>query len=239
MPQADVDLPVDPDVLVTLLLHALGPKPAAPAATLNGHAIRPPSAAVTACNTIDLRALGRALKGAIGERDTCLIHLPLGFDVGDLDFRHPLDYLGQDGGGGIGSGPGIGVGAALALRGSGRLAVTVIGDGDYLMGVTALWTAVTNHIPLLVVVANNRSYYNDVEHQERMARMRSRPVERKWIGQRLDEPTLNIAGFARDQGALGYGPVTMFGELQTVLREAVGRVDDGAVCVVDVHIDAG
>ena len=30
-------------------------------------------------------------------------------------FRHPLDFLGGDGGGGIGGGPGISVGAALAL----------------------------------------------------------------------------------------------------------------------------
>ena len=103
-------------------------------------------------------------------------------------FRHPLDYLGSDGGGGVGGGPGISVGAALALKGSGRLPVAVCGDGDFLMGVTALWTAAHYKIPLLFVIANNRSFFNDELHQERMARMRNRPVENSWIGQRIAEP---------------------------------------------------
>ena len=42
------------------------------------------------------------------------------------------------------------------------------------MGVTAIWTAVHYKIPVLFVIANNRSFYNDELHQERMARMRSR-----------------------------------------------------------------
>jgi hypothetical protein len=45
-------------------------------------------------------------------------------------FTGPLDCIGYDGGGGIGSTPGITVGAALALRGTGRLPVAVLGDGD-------------------------------------------------------------------------------------------------------------
>ena len=122
-------------------------------------------------------------------------------------FRHPLDYIGSDGGGGIGGGPGIAVGAALALRGSGRLPVAVCGDGDFLMGATALWTAVHYNIPLLVVVANNRSFFNDELHQERVARMRNRPVENRWIGQRIADPEIDLAQLARAQGALGFGPV--------------------------------
>jgi hypothetical protein len=68
------------------------------------------------------------------------IRLPLGWPGEPCDFKHPRDYIGFDGGGGIGSGPGMAIGAALALRGSERLPVAVLGDGDYLMGVTALWT---------------------------------------------------------------------------------------------------
>ena len=78
--------------------------------------------------------------------------------------------VGSDGGGGVGGGPGISVGAALALKGSGRLPIAICGDGDFLMGVTAVWTAVHYKIPLLFVIANNRSFYNDELHQERMAR---------------------------------------------------------------------
>ena len=107
----------------------------------------------------------------------------------------------RDGGGGIGGGPGISVGAALALKGSGRLPVAICGDGDFLMGATALWTAAHYRIPLLVVVANNRSFFNDEVHQERVARMRGRPVENKWIGQRIADPDIDLAAMARAQGA--------------------------------------
>ena len=105
------------------------------------------------------------------------------------------------------AGPAFRVGAALALKGSGRLPVAICGDGDFLMGVTALWTAAHYRIPLLIVVANNRSFYNDEVHQERVARMRNRPVENNWIGQRIAEPDIDLAAMARAQGAPGFGPV--------------------------------
>ena len=98
------------------------------------------------------------------------------------------------------------VGAALALRGGDRLPVAVLGDGDYLMGVTALWTGVHYRVPVLIVVANNESFFNDELHQERMARVRGRPVENRWIGLRMSDPAIDLAGLARDQGAKGYRP---------------------------------
>ena len=77
-----------------------------------------------------------------------------------------------------------------------------------MMGVTAIWTAAHYRIPLLIVVANNRSFFNDELHQERVARMRNRPVENRWVGQRISDPDIDIAGMARAQGAQGFGPVT-------------------------------
>lgn len=38
----------------------------------------------------------------------------------------------------------------------------------------ALWTAARYRIPVLLIVANNRSYYNDELHQEGVARHRGR-----------------------------------------------------------------
>src|SRR5262249_33726884 len=113
--------------------------------------------------------------------------------------RHPLDYLGGDGGGGIGSGPGLAVGAALALRDTNRLAISVLGDGDFAMGATALWTAAHYRLPLLIVVANNRSFLNDEIHQHRMAQLRGRLVANRWIGQRIEDPTVDNATLARAQ----------------------------------------
>ena len=74
------------------------------------------------------------------------------------------------------------------------------GDGDLLMGVTALWTAVHYRIPLLFVVANNNSFFNDELHQDRMARQRDRPVGNRWIGQRIADPEPDLAVLARAPG---------------------------------------
>ena len=182
--------------------------------------------------------LACALRTSLGKREVSLLHLPLSWNGAWWPFRHPLDFIGSDGGGGVGGGPGISVGAALALKGSGRLPVSICGDGDFLMGVTALWTAVHYRIPLLLVVANNRSFYNDEVHQERVARMRDRPVENKWIGQRMTEPDIDLAALARAQGALGLGPITI---MTSSPRLCAGyrRRRAGAVAVVDVRVEPG
>ncbi len=180
-----------------------------------------------------------ALRRAVGERPTSLTHISLSWNGAIWPFRHPLDFLGGDGGGGVGGGPGISVGAALALKGSGRLPVAVCGDGDFLMGVTALWTAAHYQIPLLIVVANNRSFFNDELHQERVARVRNRPVENRWIGQRISEPDIDLASMARAQGAQGFGPVTAVHDLDATFAKAIAAVDAGHVAVVDVRVEPG
>jgi thiamine pyrophosphate-dependent acetolactate synthase large subunit-like protein len=115
----------------------------------------------------------------------------------------------------------------------------VCGDGDFLMGVTALWTAAHYKIPLLVVIANNRSFFNDELHQERVARMRNRPVENRWVGQRISEPDIDLASMARAQGAVGFAPVTAIGDLSATFEKAIAAVEGGAVAVVDVRVEPG
>src|SRR5436309_5022327 len=119
-----------------------------------------------------------------------------------------LAYLGKDGGGGLGSGPGLSVGGALALQSQGRYPISMLGDGDFCMGATAIWTAVRHRIPLLLLVNNNRSYFNDELHQETVARARGREVKNRWIGLRMDDPAPDIARLAEAQGAVGVGPVS-------------------------------
>jgi len=183
--------------------------------------------------------LAAAVRKVISGRKTSLIHHPLSWSGYLWDIEHPLDYLGADGGYGIGSGPGLTVGAALALRGSDRLPVSILGDSDFLMGLTAVWTGVHYKIPMLILVANNHSYYNDELHQERVAITRSRPVDNKWIGQQMVGPELDIATLARGQGAEGFGQVTSLKELPGVIAEAVKAVDSGLVAVVDVRVAPG
>jgi thiamine pyrophosphate-dependent acetolactate synthase large subunit-like protein len=234
---ADLAIGAHPDLLVAALDELLraGPERAAwlgaPAATAMSEQaldVEPPA--------ISIRRLAAALSGALGDGPTCLVRLPLGWDGADLLVDHPLDYLGQDGGAGLASGPGMLVGAALALAGDDRLAVAVLGDGDFLMGVTALWTAAHYRLPLLVVVANNRSYYNDEVHQERVARTRGRPVENRSVGQHIRDPDPDLAALGRSLGLEGHGPVTDRTELDTVLSAAVAQARAGSAVVVDVHV---
>lgn len=183
--------------------------------------------------------LAGTLRRAVGDQTVCLMRLPLSWS-GDLwDFAHPLDFLGYDGGGGIGSGPGMAIGSALALKGTDRLPVAVIGDGDYLMGVNALWTAANAQIPMLMVVCNNRSFFNDELHQERMARQRSRPVENRWIGQRIANPEPDLAMMARAQGLTAFGPIEDASEFERVLAEAIALVKEGATVVIDAVVQTG
>jgi thiamine pyrophosphate-dependent acetolactate synthase large subunit-like protein len=180
--------------------------------------------------------LVQELHGALEGHPVCLTRVPLGWDGRMTHFRHALDFLGYDGGGGLGSGPGITVGAALALRDDPRIAVGVLGDGDFTMGMSALWTAAKYQLPLLIVVANNESYFNDELHQDRIARRRGRPTENRWIGQRTTEPGIDCAALARGQGLMGIGPVQRVGEMDEALRTAVRTVQAGKPVLVDVHV---
>jgi thiamine pyrophosphate-dependent acetolactate synthase large subunit-like protein len=229
----DLFVAADPDATVPLLADSLGEIPKRVVAR---RAAEEPALSAA---TLTVEHLARALREAVGERPVSLTHLPLSWNGAWWPFRHPLDYLGSDGGGGIGGGPGISVGAALALKGSGRLPVAICGDGDFLMGVTALWTAAHYRIPLLVVVANNRSFFNDELHQERVARMRNRPVENRWIGQRIVDPDIDLAALGRAQGAVGFGPIDKMDGLGAAFAEAVAAVEAGAVAVVDVRVEPG
>ena len=233
---APVDLYVaaDPDAVAIALGKAIENLAAPRAVAAASQQVRPDPS-----GPLRVEHLAFALREAVATRDVSLLHLPLSWNGAWWPFRHPLDFIGSDGGGGIGGGPGISVGAALALEGSGRLPISICGDGDYLMGVTALWTAVHYQIPLLLVIANNRSFYNDEVHQERVARMRSRPIENKWIGQRMSDPEIDLAALGRAQGALGLGPITTYEGLATAYAQAIAVVEQGGVAVVDVRIEPG
>ena len=186
-----------------------------------------------------LQEMAEAVAAMLGPERPCYIRLPIGWPGDVCDFTSALDYLGFDGAGGIGSGPGMAVGAALALQGSDRLPVAILGDGDFLMSATALWTAVHLRLPLLVLVANNRSFFNDELHQERVARMRDRPVENRWVGQAIRDPDLDHAALARAQGCAGIGPIADPRKLVAALKEGAAHVREGRCCVVDVRVRPG
>jgi thiamine pyrophosphate-dependent acetolactate synthase large subunit-like protein len=231
LPAADVPILADPDALLAPLLAALPDRTASDWPELPADPRLSPSDDPDAPPT--LAHVAAALERVRAARPVTLARLPLGWPEAMTPLRGPLDYLGYDGGGGIGSGLGMGIGAALALAGTGRLTVAAIGDGDFLMGANAVWTAVHHRIPLLVLVHDNRSFFNDEVHQERVALRRGRPVENRWIGQRIEEPAVDLVAMARAQGAEGEA-VARAGDLDAALARAVAAVDRGGVFVLDV-----
>jgi len=236
LPAVDLHLACDPDIALHHIADALGVGSGeipADAPT------RPATAMPEADAPLDMRTLSGALGAGLKDECVSLVRLPLGWAGDTWHFRHPLDYLGTDGGGGIGSGPGMLIGAAIALRGSGRLPVAVLGDGDCMMGASAWWTGAHYRVPFVAVISNNRSFFNDEVHQERVALMRQRPVENKWIGQRISDPDIDIAAVARAQGLEAIGPVHTAGELADAVRQAVRRARDGQGVLIDARVTPG
>lgn len=236
LPVTDLNVLASPDRFVVRLLEELSagePGPHVP-----HRRAEPEPGPDMVEGRISVAALARTVTDELSAHNPSYIRLPLGWPGASCHFEGPLDYIGFDGGGGIGSGPGMATGAAMALRdmGSGRLPVAVLGDGDYLMGLTALWTAVHYKVPMLILVANNRSFFNDELHQERVARMRGRPIENRSIGLRMENPSLDLATLATGQGAVGIGPVCTPEELASEIARAVDLVKAGGVVVIDVSV---
>ena len=119
----------------------------------------------------------------------------------DAPHRHPGKQLGTA------TQIGISLGVALAHKGTGRMVVDLQPDGDLMFDAGALWVASRYELPLLVVMFNNRAYYNDWEHQERLARQRGTPVERAHIGMAIDTPAPDFATLAQSFGWWAEGPV--------------------------------
>jgi thiamine pyrophosphate-dependent acetolactate synthase large subunit-like protein len=104
-----------------------------------------------------------------------------------------------------------------------------------LFAASALWTAAHYHIPLLIVMFNNRSYYNDVVHQEVVARNRERPVENKVVAMNIDEPPVDFARLASAYGIYGQGPIEEPDQLRPALERSVQHIKaTGEAALVDV-----
>ncbi|MBT8476165.1 MAG: hypothetical protein KJO78_11910 [Alphaproteobacteria bacterium] len=98
-------------------------------------------------------------------------------------------------------------------------------------------TAAKYRLPVLVVVGNNRSYFNDELHQESVAERRGRNPANAWVGQRLDDPAPDIATLARGQGVDATGPVRTREELTAAMADALAALREGRPYLVDVWID--
>jgi acetolactate synthase-1/2/3 large subunit len=145
----------------------------------------------------------------------------------DKPYRHPGRSLGTA------TQFGISIGVALAHRDHRRLVVDMQPDGDLMYDAGALWTVAKHRIPMLVVMYNNRAYYNDWEHQVRMAKLRGTSVERAFIGMDMDDPAPDFAAMARSMGWYAEGPFESPGGLAAALRRAIAKVKAGRPALLD------
>ena len=132
----------------------------------------------------------------------------------DRPYRHPGRSLGTA------TQIGISLGVALAYRGTDKLVVDLQPDGDLMFDLGALWIAAYHRIPMLAVMFNNRAYYNDWEHQERIARHRGTDISRAYIGMEIDKPAPDFAAVARGLGWHGEGPIDDPDQVQAAVRRA-------------------
>ena len=230
LPPTDLHLAVEPDVAVAALLPLLQAarsrgwrRPRRPRRRAGADRRR-------AAETITPVSLaGGVARGDRQRARPASSARPLAWGGHAWEVAHPLDMLGGDGGGGIGGGPGMAVGAALALRGSGRLPVAVLGDGDFLMGVDrAVDRGALPH------PAARRRLQQQLVLQRRAApgphgapaRAGRSPI----AGSASASPTPSpiSAMLARGQGADGFGPIRRPDELPRALRAAIDCVEAAA-----------
>ena len=145
----------------------------------------------------------------------------------DKAYRHPGIELGTS------TQIGMSIGVALAHKKHGRLVVDLQPDGDLMFDAGALWILAKYEIPMLIVMYNNRAYYNDWEHQIRMARLRGTDIEKAHIGMDLYGPAPDFGALARSMGVWGEGPIEDPKDVRGALERALKVVKSGKPALID------
>lgn len=146
----------------------------------------------------------------------------------DRPYRHPGKGLGTS------TQIGMSLGVALAHKNSDKVVVAIQPDGDLMYDAGALWTAAKHDIPLLIVMFNNRAYYNDWHHQIRMARSRGTDEGKAHIGMDIFDPEPDFATIAKGMGMWSEGPIDNPQDVGPALRRALEVVKSGKPALVDI-----
>jgi len=147
--------------------------------------------------------------------------------------------LGNTGAQGVGYCGPASLGVALANKSKGLFTVNFQPDGDLMFSPGVLWTAAHHHIPILMVMFNNRAYHHETMHLQNMAAVHKRRPDRAWVGTVLDDPPIDFAKLAQAQGVWGEGPITDPSQLGAALKRAVDVVKRGEPALVDVVCQGG
>jgi thiamine pyrophosphate-dependent acetolactate synthase large subunit-like protein len=143
-------------------------------------------------------------------------------------------YIGDAGAYGIGYTAPASLGAALANKGTGRLTVSIQGDGDLMCCPSTLWTAAHEKIPILYVMHNNRAWHQEIMLLQQTANRMQRGTDRTHIGTTIRNPDIDFAKLAESMGVYGQGPVTDPKDLNAALTRAIERVKKGEPALIDV-----
>ena len=129
---------------------------------------------------------------------------------------------------------GISLGVALAYKGSGKLVVDIQPDGDLLFDASALWVATHDQIPMLVIMYNNRAYYNDWEHQIRLAEHRGTDPNLAYLGMEIEKPAPDFAKLAQSFGWYAEGPIEDGDRVRPAIERAIRVIkEEGRPALVD------
>lgn len=112
--------------------------------------------------------------------------------------RQPDGYFAQRGWT-LGWGVGCAIGAKFAWPE--RSVAAIIGDGSFMYGAPALWTAARHRLPLVVVLCNNRSYAILKSGGQTMKLPQA--TQSRFLAMDLDQPQIEFAALARSIGAAG------------------------------------
>jgi benzoylformate decarboxylase len=138
--------------------------------------------------------------------------------------RTPSTWLAHRGSA-LGWGLPAAVGAALADPG--RRVLALQGDGSFVFGAPALWTAAHEGLPLALVVADNGGYEILRAGLEGMTGR----AEGDWPGLALREPALDVAAICRGFGASA-DRADRPGDLPEALRDLWRRAHEGPAALV-------
>lgn len=231
----DMIVNMSPDAAVAAILRSAGADGGAAEPT--GWWTRTAAGDRPAAEPEEFRALARALRSKATSTPLSIARLPIGWDTREMDFTDPWSYLGFDGGGGLGSGPGMVVGAAVGMQTASarHVCVGIIGDGDLLMGMNALWSASTARVGVVLIVVNNRAYGHESAHTVEIQRIRRRTNPLADVGHHFEDPALDLGALAAAQGWVAL-EAAGDDDLEKIVGEAVDMAQEGRPVLVDYQV---
>jgi acetolactate synthase-1/2/3 large subunit len=148
------------------------------------------------------------------------------------NFDKPYQHPGRD----LGTGTqfGISLGIAYAYKDTDKLVVDLQPDGDLMFDLGALWVAAKYEIPMLVIMYNNRAYYNDWAHQISVANKRGTDPDRAYIGMDLEGPAPDFAHIAKGLDWYAEGPIFEPSEIGPAVARGIEQVRKGKPALIDV-----